>query len=438
MRRDDGGEVELEVLGERRLAGRVVPEALLLGVGLDERDLLRAAAGELEVGDRLLVDGEHRRGGAELRAHVADRGAVGQRDGGDAGAVELDELPDDAVLAQHLGDREDEVGGGGAVGQLAGQLEADDAGDEHRDRLAEHGRLGLDAADAPAQDAEAVDHRGVAVGADAGVGVGDDLVALLAREDHAGQVLDVDLVDDAGAGRDDLEVAERALAPAQELVALAVALVLDLDVALEGLGRAEDVGDHRVVDDQLGRGERVDLLRVAAELGHGLAHGGEVDDAGNAGEVLHHHAGRGELDLLVGLGRRVPVRDRPDVVGGDVRAVLGAQQVLEENLQAEGQLLGALHRVEPEDVVVGAVDGERRPGSEAVLAGCHFSAPTPRWFCRIRHGARCPPPIIPVQRQAHRVRPPFPHPVTSITTSRDGSPSSHRSPVHQGGRHRVN
>ena len=212
----------------------VVPEALLLGVGLDQRDLLLRAAGQLQVGDGLLVDREHRRGRAELRAHVADRGAVGQRDGGDAGAVELDELPDHAVLAQHLGDREHEVGGGGAVRQLAGQLEADDAGDEHRDGLAEHGRLGLDAADAPAQHAEAVDHRGVAVGADAGVGVGERPVALLPREDHAGQVLDVDLVHDAGARGDDLEVAEGALAPAQELVALAVALVLDLDVALEG------------------------------------------------------------------------------------------------------------------------------------------------------------------------------------------------------------
>src|SRR3712207_8421757 len=38
----------------------------------------------------------------------------------------------------------------------------------------------------------------------------------------------------------------------------------------------------------------------------------------------------------------------------------------------------ALHRVEPVDVVVGALDGERRTRSEAVLAGCHFSAPTPR------------------------------------------------------------
>ena len=132
------------------------------------------------------------------------------------------------------------------------------------------------------------------------------------------QVLDVDLVHDAGARRHHLEVVEGGLAPAQELVALAVALVLDLDVALEGVGGAEQVGDHRVVDDQLGRGQRVDLLGVAAEVGDGLAHGGQVDDARHAGEVLHDHAGRGELDLDAGLGVRIPVREGLDVVGGDV------------------------------------------------------------------------------------------------------------------------
>ena len=141
-------------------------------------------------------------------------------------------------------------------------------------------------------------------------------------------------MDDAGARRDDLEVVEGALAPAQELVALAVALVLELDVALEGVGRAEDVGDDGVVDDQLGRGQRVDLRRVAAEVVHRLAHGGEVDDARHAGEVLHDHARRRELDLVLGLGRRVPGGEGADVVGGDVGAVLGAQQVLEQHLEA--------------------------------------------------------------------------------------------------------
>ena len=56
------------------------------------------------------------------------------------------------------------------------------------------------------------------------------------------------------------------------------------------------------------------LRRVAAEGGDRLAHRGEVDDAGNAGEVLHHDAGRRELDLGVGLGRGIPRSERLDLL----------------------------------------------------------------------------------------------------------------------------
>src|SRR5690606_34983864 len=119
-----------------------------------------------------------------------------------------------------------------------------------------------------------------------------------------------------------------------------------------------DVEDDGVVDDHVGGGERVDLVRVAAEGGDGLTHGGEVDDTGDAGEVLHDHAGRGELDLGVRLGAGVPVGDGADVVGGDVRAVLGAEQVLREDLECVGEFLGAGHGGEAEDLVGVASDLE--------------------------------------------------------------------------------
>lgn len=135
-------------------------------------------------------------------------------------------------------------------GMAPESLEADHPRDEHGDGLAEHRRLGLDAAHAPAQHAQAVDHRGVRVGAHAGVRVGPGDAVGVPGHHAAGQVLQVDLVDDAGAGRDDLEAVEGGLAPAQELVPLAVALVLHLHVALEGVRPAEDVDDHGVVDHQ--------------------------------------------------------------------------------------------------------------------------------------------------------------------------------------------
>ena len=56
--------------------------------------------------------------------------------------------------------------------------------------------------------------------------------------------------------------------------------------------------------------------RVAAELGHRVAHRGEVDDRGHAGEVLHQTRAGMNCELLAGLGLRVASgRERVDVVG---------------------------------------------------------------------------------------------------------------------------
>ena len=175
-------------------------------------------------------------------------------------------------------------------------------GHEHRDRLAEHRRLGLDPADAPAEDAEPVDHRRVRVRADERVGEGRS-VALL---DDACEELEVHLVDDPRARRDDLEVVEGALPPAQECVALAVALELELGVAEDREPVRELVDLHRVVDHELDREQRVDLPRVAAEIVHRVPHRGEVDDRRDAGEVLQQHASGRERDLLRRLGTSPP------------------------------------------------------------------------------------------------------------------------------------
>ena len=176
---------------------------------------------------------------------------------------------------------------------------------------------------------------------------------------------------DAGRRRHDAEVVEGLLAPAQEGVALAVALVVALLVDREGLLVAEGVDLDRVVDDQVDVDQRVDRRRVAAEVLHRVAHRGEVDHGGHAGEVLHQHPGGLEGDLDRGLGLRVPGGDRLDVVRGDRLAVLEAQRVLEQHLERVGQAGDVelrLQRVEAVDLVLAAADLEGRPGSEAVAA----------------------------------------------------------------------
>ena len=134
------------------------------------------------------------------------------------------------------------------------------------------------------------------------------------------------------------EVAERLLAPSEERVSFAVTLVLEVGVLLEGVGSAEEVDLHRVIDDQLDRLQRVDPDRVTAEADDRVAHRGEVHDARHAREVLEQDARRREGDLLVGAClAAAPRREGADVVGLHEGAVLVTKQVLEQDAQRERQ-----------------------------------------------------------------------------------------------------
>ena len=209
-------------------------------------------------------------------------------------------------------------------------------------------------------------------------------------------MLQVDLVADAGARRHHAEVAEGALAPAQEGVALAVALELHVHVLLEGIGPAEGIDHDRMVDHQVDRRERIDLLRIAAQLGHGLAHGGQVHHRRHAGEVLHQHPRRAVGDLPVGATVVQPGADRLDVVHGDRVAVLVAQQVLQQDLQRIGQ---ARHVADPglgrgrQGVVVvgGAAHIQAAAGFQAVLSCAHGLSPPVRGLAPLVAGPKVRP-----------------------------------------------
>ena len=140
-------------------------------------------------------------------------------------------------------------------------------------------------------------------------------------------------------GRHDAEIVEGRLAPFQETIALAIALIFEIDIGLERLVAAEGIDDHRMVDDEIDRHERIDLLRIAAELGHRIAHGGKVDDRRHAGEILHQNARRTKRDFALQLALvDEPFGDRLDVFLGDRAAVLETQQIFEQHLHREGQL----------------------------------------------------------------------------------------------------
>ena len=280
-----------------------------------------------------------------------------------------------------------------------------------------------------AEHPEPVDHGRVGVHADEGVAVGE----AVDLEDDPGQVFQVDLVADPGPRGHDPEVLEGPLRPRQQLIALQVALVLDADVRLERPRVAGALGDHRVVDHELDRHERVDPRRIAADLADRVAHGGQVDDRRDAGQVLHEHPLGAERDLVGGVARAAPAgMRRPGGQPGDVRrvdpeAVLVTQQVLQEHLQRVGQ---------PGHVVVGETplrsarsSSSRRPPTVNVERVPKLSG----WA-----GAMAMPPFCPLGDRRNRAARPPPGPTVRSAKMDHGRRTRHRrAAAHRGVRRRL-
>ena len=125
-------------------------------------------------------------------------------------------------------------------------------------------------------------------------------------------------------GRHHAEVVERLLAPAQEEIALAVALVLGRDVLGEGRIRAVGIDLHRVVDDEVDGLKGVDALGVPAHRLERFTHRGEVDDCRHSREVLEEDPRGRERDLALLARIRAPVRKRFDVVASDGVTIFAA------------------------------------------------------------------------------------------------------------------
>ncbi len=345
--RHNRSKIQLQRVREHRIGRvRLAPHALCFRIGFDEGQAVFIAARHMHVVDSLAVDREEAACCAVFRAHIADGGTVGQGHAFQARSEEFDELADHTLLAQHLHHGEDKIGCRHAFLDLTGQAEPDDFGQEHGYWLAEHGSLGLDTANAPAEHAEAVDHGCVRVGANARIRIGDGYTVFFLGPYSLRQIFEVHLVAYACAGRNDAEVLECLLAPFQEAVTFAVALILEIDIALEGLGIAEFVDDHRMVDDKINRDERIDLLGIATEIDHGVAHGCKIHDCWNTGKVLHQNARRTIGDFCAGTAAvDKPFGDILDILLEDRAVVFKTKQIFEQDFHGERKFGDAFQAV---------------------------------------------------------------------------------------------
>jgi hypothetical protein len=144
-------------------------------------------------------------------------------------------------------------------------------------------------------------------------------------------------VADTGLWRNHAEIAEGGLPPAQELVALVVALELQRRVGLESGDGAVAIDLHRVIDDQVDRLQRIDAGGISAQPAQCGAHGSQVSHGRYPGEILQKDPGRHELDLLVRFGRCIPPGNRFDVLFLHRYAILTSQEIFQQYLERIGK-----------------------------------------------------------------------------------------------------
>ena len=189
------------------------------------------------------------------------------------------------------------------------------------------------------------------------------------------------------------EVAKRRLSPLQKRIALPIALELQQRIGIKSPGGAELIHLDRMVDHQFGRHQRIHALRVAAQRPDGVAHRGKIHHCGHAGKVLHQHPRRHVGNLPAGLGLGVPVGQKLNVPGRHIHAILAAQQVFKQNLQAERQLAqvesARFEGGKPIHCVRPIAGGQRAPAVKAVHNGTTFLSAHPRTDLKKSH---CEPP----------------------------------------------
>lgn len=301
-----------------RLRLRVEPELLRFGIGLDERDLFLRPPRLRQIFQRRAIDREIAGRGAEFRRHVRDHRPFATRQAGDSGAEELDEGACHVAGAQALRDGEREIGRAHALAQPVRQAHADDVGDPHHHRHAEHHALGLEPANAPSQHTDAVDHRRVAVGADQRVRQRPEPAVDDARRDNGRELFKVDRVHDAGARRMHAHAVQRLRRPFQEAIALAIALIFALQIDPHGIWRGREIDPEGVIDRDVDRQDRAESLGVASRRCNSIAHRRDIDERRGAGRVVHQHAARLKGDLCL----RCPASEPYAKVGQGLIALL--------------------------------------------------------------------------------------------------------------------
>ena len=177
---------------------------------------------------------------------------------------EFHKRPHNTVLSQCLSDGEHEIGGGHACAQLSLQMTSHHLWQCHRQGQSQHRRLCLNAAHAPAQNAQTIHHRGMAIRAQHTVGIKPLLAAFVTHHHQLCQVLQIHLMTNTTARGNQTHIGKGLLSPFQKAIPLAVAFKFSLLIDFLCLVRGKSIHTDRMIHHHIQRNDRIDATRLSS------------------------------------------------------------------------------------------------------------------------------------------------------------------------------
>ena len=299
----------------------VAEQAVGAAIGGHQRHQRFRPTRHTQVIQHLLVDGEVTAGGPVFGRHIGQCRPFRHRHGLRGRAEKFNRTVGNLRQAQALRHQQHQVGRPDQRCRHAGEPYAHHLGQGKGVGMAQQGSFGINATHAPAQHAQTIDHGRVRVTPNHKVGEGP-LNPLVGGAGHdGGDALQIDLVNDAAAWRENAQAAKRLLRPAEKGIAFGVAFKLTAHVDRHGVGTAPGIDLQRVIHHQIDREPGVHPRRVAPRARQSVAQGGQV--------LQHRHTRRIRQDHARHIQRQI----HPDMVApvqhtGDVGWLDSAPQRL--------------------------------------------------------------------------------------------------------------
>ena len=188
--------------------------------------------------------------------------------------VIFNELSDHAVGPQTFGHGQHRIGRRRAFRQGSQEPHADHIWDKHGDCLPQHRGPGFQSANPPTKNTKRINHRRMTIHTEHTVRIGTALAVNLVGPDDTRDMFHVHLVQNPHARRNHGDIFIHLLGPFHEAVALAVAVVFERHIPLQGIRLTVKIHIYRVIYDEIDGQARINRLRVAAELFYRVPHGG--------------------------------------------------------------------------------------------------------------------------------------------------------------------